>query len=159
MDPLPMLASVIAVLSASEENEAMPDSAKEKVTSAIRFLAERLATLQAVVDPSTPRVNAANLLPTGTQKRGPARTMLFDIARGLARRVPLTKLVALDGDVRPYLASLMVSAIHRAGDELVVPDGTKIRKISTDAFDNMLKEEAGRTYDNYGMIAQDLFGG
>ena len=40
MDPLPMLASVIAVLSASEENEAMPDSAKEKVTSAIRFLAE-----------------------------------------------------------------------------------------------------------------------
>lgn len=79
--------------------------------------------------------------------------MLFDIARGLARRVPLTKLVALDGDVRPYLASLMVSALHRAGEELVIPEDMKLKRVTREAFELMLKEEAGRTYDNYGMIA------
>ena len=51
---------------------------------------------------------------------------MFDVARGLTRRVPLTKLVALDGDVRPYLASLMVSALARAKDKLVVPQDLKI---------------------------------
>ena len=56
--------------------------------------------------------------------------MMFDIARGLARRVPLTKLVALDGDIRPYLASLMVAALHRAGDKLVVPQEMEIKKVT-----------------------------
>jgi hypothetical protein len=84
--------------------------------------------------------------------------MLFDIARGLARRVPITKLVALDGDVRPYLASLMISAIHRAGDALVIPDDLKLKRVTIDTFNEMIKREAGRTYDNYGMIAHDLIG-
>jgi hypothetical protein len=79
--------------------------------------------------------------------------MLYDIARGLARRVPITKLVALDADVRPYLASLMISAIHRAGDALVIPEDLKLKKVTIDAFNTMLKQEAGKTYDNYGMIA------
>ena len=53
--------------------------------------------------------------------------MLQDIARGLARRVPLTKLVTIDADVCPYLASLLVAAMHRAGDELVIPTDLRIR--------------------------------
>ena len=63
-----------------------------------------------LVDPSAPAVNFVDQIPRGEggRRRGPARTLLFDVARGLARRVPLTKLVALDGDVRPFLASLMV---------------------------------------------------
>ena len=84
--------------------------------------------------------------------------MLNDIARGLARCVPLTKLVQLDGDVRPYLASLMIAALNKAGDELVVPDTLRIQKLTEEAFDNLLKAEAGRTYDNYGTIAKDLVG-
>lgn len=64
-DPMPMLACVIGVLGASEESDAMPDETKQKVTESIRYLAERLATVQAIVDPSTPAVNAANVLPTG----------------------------------------------------------------------------------------------
>ena len=69
------------------------------------------------------------LTPAGAEApvRGPARTMLQDIARGLARRVPLTKLVTIDADVRPYLASLLVAAMHRAGDELVIPSDLKFR--------------------------------
>lgn len=121
-----MLAAVIGVLNASEASTVVPDESKTRVTEAIRYMAERLATLQVLVDPSAPAINAANLYPTGA-KKGPARMMLNDIARGLARRVPLTKLVQLDGDVRPYLAALMIAALHRAGDELVVPDNMKIR--------------------------------
>ena len=56
--------------------------------------------------------------------------MLFNVARVLARRVPLTKLVALDGDVRPYLASLMVSALHQAGDKLTIPKGMHLVELS-----------------------------
>ncbi len=56
--------------------------------------------------------------------------MLNDIARGLAHRVPLTKLVQLDGDVRPYLAALMIAALNKAGDELVVPDTLRIRRLT-----------------------------
>ncbi len=66
--------------------------------------------------------------------------------------------MALDGDVRPYLASLMVSALHKAGDQLVVPQGMEIKAITKEEFENMLREEAGKSYDNYGMIGQDLFG-
>lgn len=84
--------------------------------------------------------------------------MLHDIARGLARRVPITKLVALDKDVRPYLASLMISAIHRAGDSLIIPQDIKLQMVTTQEFNNMLKREAGKSYDNYGMIAENLMG-
>ena len=56
--------------------------------------------------------------------------MLQDIAKGLARRIPLTKLVELDADIRPYLASLMVAAMHKAGDTLVVPDDLRVKPIT-----------------------------
>jgi hypothetical protein len=36
----------------------------------------------------------------------------------------------LDGDVRPYLASLMIAALNKAGEELVIPDTLKIRMIT-----------------------------
>ena len=35
--------------------------------------------------------------------------LLFNVACGLAQRVPLTKLVELDGEVYPYLTALMGS--------------------------------------------------
>ena len=69
---------------------------------------------------------------------GPARTMLQDVAKGLARRIPLTKLVELDADVRPYLASLMVAAMHKAGDALVVPDELRIKPITVQNFEALL---------------------
>ena len=59
------MAAVIGVLSESEASPYLPDEAKAPVTESIRFLAERLATLAAVVDPSTPTINTANLLPAG----------------------------------------------------------------------------------------------
>ena len=90
----------------------------------------------------------------GGKQRGPSRTLLFDIARGLAHRVPLTKLIELDGDVHPYLATLMVAALARVGKTLVVPEGTHISMITREAFDNMLLKEASHNYDNYGLVSR-----
>ena len=79
--------------------------------------------------------------------------LLFDVARGLVRCVPLTKLVELDGDVRPYLATLMVATLVWAGETLVVPEKTRISTMTREAFDNMLLKEARRNYDNYGLVS------
>ena len=35
----------------------------------------------------------------------------------------VTKLVGLDGDVRPYLTMLIVAALVQAGETLVMPEG------------------------------------
>ena len=99
-------------------------------------MAERLATVTKLIDPSTPTVNFTDYVPRGEngRRKGPARELLLDVARGLARRVPLTKLVALDGDVRPYLASLMVAAMHKAKDKLIVPNDMEVEKVSPQVF-------------------------
>ena len=80
--------------------------------------------------------------------------LLFDVARRLARHVPLTKLLELDGNVRPYLATLMVAALARAGETLVVPEGMRISMMMREAFDNMLLKEARRNYNNYGLVSR-----
>ena len=80
--------------------------------------------------------------------------LLFEIACGLAHRVPLTKLVELDGDIRPYLATLMVAALVWVGETLVVPEGTRITMMIREAFDNMLLKEASHNYNNYGLVSQ-----
>ena len=54
-----MLAAVIGVLTATEASPTIRDVSKTRVTEAIHYMAERLATLQVLVDPSTPAINAA----------------------------------------------------------------------------------------------------
>ena len=127
-----MLATVISVLDTTAENENAAEADRQKAAEAMCYLAERLAALTSLVDPSAPSVNNAftpDVIPRGEsgRRRGPACTLLFDVARGLARRVPLTKLVELDGDVRPYLAALMVAALVRAHETLTIPDTLKLR--------------------------------
>jgi hypothetical protein len=56
--------------------------------------------------------------------------MLNNIARELVRRIPLTKQVQLDGDVCPYLDLLMISALNKAVDELVIPDMLQIKRLT-----------------------------
>ena len=80
--------------------------------------------------------------------------LLFDVTHGLACRVPLTKLVELDGNVRPYLATLMVATLARVGKTLVVPEGTRISMMKREAFNNMLLKEAGCNYDNYRLVSR-----
>ena len=85
---------------------------------------------------------------------GWARPSYFNVTCRLACRVPLTKLVELDGNVCPYLATLMVATLAWAGKTLVVPEGTRITTMMREAFDNMLLKEAGHNYNNYGLVSQ-----
>ena len=82
------------------------------------YLAEWLATIAALVDKSMPIVAALfDAIPSGKggRQRWPSKTLLFVVACGLARRVPLTKLVELDGDIRLYLSALMVATLAQVG--------------------------------------------
>ena len=120
------------------------------------YLAKRLATISALVDKSTPVVAALfDAIPRGEggRWRGLAKTLLFDVAHGLTRRVPLTKLVELDGNVHLYLAALIVATLAWMGETLVVPEGTPTTMMTREAFDNMLLKEAGHNYDNYGLVS------
>ena len=90
----------------------------------------------------------------GGRWRGPGKTLLFDVTCGLACRVPLTKLVELDGNVHLYLTALMVAALAWVGKTLVVLEGTQITTMTREAFDNMLLKEAGHNYDNYGLVSR-----
>ena len=82
--------------------------------------------------------------------------MLFDVARGLARRVPLTKLVDLDYNVRLFLAALMVSALHWAGKKLIVLTGLEFERVATSIFNEMIAKKAGQVLDSRGDRAGEL---
>ena len=121
------------------------------------YLAKWLATIAVLVDKSTPIVAALfDAIPRGEvgKWRELSKTLLFDFACGLAHRVPLTKLVKLDGDIHPYLATLMVTTLVWVGKTLVVPEGTRITTMTREAFDNMLLKEASCNYDNYGLVSR-----
>ena len=120
-------------------------------------MAKWLATIAALVDKSTPIVAVLfDAIPRGEggRWRGLGKTLLFDVARRLACRVPLTKLVKLDGDVHLYLTALMVAALAWTGETLVVLEGTRFTTMTREAFNNMLLKEAGHNYDNYGLVTR-----
>ena len=78
------------------------------------YLAKWLATIAALVDKSTLIVVALfDAIPRGKRgrRRGLGKTLFFNVTRRLACRVPLTKLVELDGNVCPYLATLIVATL------------------------------------------------
>jgi hypothetical protein len=78
---------------------------------------------------------ATELLPRrGVRRDYPAQS-LFDIARGFSRRIPMSRLVEIEPDIRPYLASLIVRAVHKAGDALVVPRNLRIQSLAEEEFD------------------------
>ena len=110
-----------------------------------------------LMNKSIPTVMALyNAIPCGEggRYRGPGKTLLFDFTCGLARRVPLTKLVKLDGDVHLYLSALMVAALAWVGEALVMPEGMQITTMTSKAFDNMLLKEASHNFDNYRLVSQ-----
>ena len=120
------------------------------------YLAKWLATIAALVDKSMPVAAALfDAIPRGEggRQRGLSKTLLFDATHELAHRVPLTKVVELDGGVHPYPAALMVATLVWAGETLVVPEGTRITTMMREAFDNMLLKEASCNYDNYRLVS------
>ena len=121
-----MLAAIISVLDTMAANKNAAEADWQKADEVMCYLAECFTTLTSLVDPSAPSVNNAftlDVIPQGESgcRRGPLRTLLFDVARGLGHPVPLTELVELDGDVRPYLAMLIVAVLMWAYKTLTIP--------------------------------------
>ena len=106
------------------------------------FLSDRVAALHQVLDPSTPVINNLNLrYPRNNEgRRGPMCQLLWDVARGFARRVPLTKLVHLDADIRPYLTALLIAALYHHRETLVPPRGMKCKEVPLEEFERILSE-------------------
>ena len=83
-----------------------------------------------------PAIAAVELLPRkGVRRDYPAQN-LFDVARGFSRRVPMARLLEIEPDIRPYLASLVVRAVHRAGDALTVPMNLRVDRLTEEEFDS-----------------------
>ena len=111
-----MLAAVISILDTTAANENAAEADRHKAAKAMCYFAKHLAALTSLVDPSAPSVNNAftpDVIPQGESghRCGHSRILLFNVTRGLARRVLLTKLVELDRDIWPYLAVLVVAAL------------------------------------------------
>ena len=77
---------------------------------------------------------------------------LFDVARAFSRRVPLGRLVEIEPAVRPYLASLLVAAVDKAGKVLRVPMSLKLEQVTQEDFENHLLQLAAANYPHYGML-------
>ena len=79
---------------------------------------------------------------------------LYDVARTFSRRIPLSRLVQIEPDIRPYLASVLVAAMQEAKDTLTVPADVKLRVVSPDQFQAHLLELATKKYKTYSILQQ-----
>ena len=133
-DPLPMLATVATILAYKEEEcqkRGVPPEHLNKAQEALNFLTERVAALTQLVELDAPPVSIPSLYRDENGKRA-SRTMLMDVARGFARRVPMTKLIHMDSDIRPYLAALMIAALNYHGEILRIPDSLNFQVMPKD---------------------------
>ena len=65
----------------------------------------------------------------------------------------MARLVEIEHDIRPYLASMIVRAVHRAGDALVVPHSLRISALADDEFDQYQLGLAAKSYGMYGALS------
>ena len=115
-----MLATIATILAGEEEEcqkKGVPPEHLNKAQEAINFLTERMAALTQLVKPDASPVSVASLYHDENGRQASC-TMLMDIARGFARRVPMTKLIHMDSDIKPYLAALMIAALNYHGEIL-----------------------------------------
>ena len=100
----------------------------------------------------------AILCSDGDKWKGPMETLLFDIIHRLDYRVHFTKLVELDEDICPYLATLMATVLAQIGEALAVPKSTIVTMMTREAADNMLMKKSGYNYANNWLIIRQVLG-
>lgn len=122
LDVWPLVLISSKILDATAASPHVPAETKALCGASKAFLAPRIEALAGV--------NSLQLVPRSGLKR-PVNESMLDVARGLSRRVPLTRLLEMDRTVRPYLAALMVAALEAAGDKLVVPDTLELQKMTS----------------------------
>ena len=127
-DPKLPLVATLTIFKATLDSNSIVPKHKEKVTKVGNYFAKWLATIAALVDKNMPIVVSlyeAILCGQKDRQRGLEKTLLFNITCRLAHKVPLTKLVELDGDIHVYLIALMAAALMWVGEALVVLKGNK----------------------------------
>lgn len=66
----------------------------------------------------------------------------------------MSRLLEIEHDIRPYLASLIVRALHNAKDTLVIPRSLKVKEVSEEDFDKHQLQLAAKQYNMYGTLNQ-----
>ena len=87
-------------------------------------------------------------------KRDAAPASLFDLVRGFSARVPLSRLLQVEEDVRPYLAAVVVDAVKQADDALVIPKDLNIIRMEPDQFEDHKLGLAAKQYQPYGILGK-----
>lgn len=64
------------------------------------------------------------------------------------------RLVEIEPDLRPYLAAIIVAALQKAGDKLVVPQDLQCSRVSQEDFETHLTRLATQQYPTYGILEQ-----
>ena len=90
-----------------------------------------MAALTQLVEPDASPISISSLYHSENGKRA-SHTMLMDIAQGFARKVPMTRLIHMDSDIRPYLAALMIAALNYHGEILRIPDSLNFQVVPKD---------------------------
>ena len=156
-NPMLPLVAKLAIFKTTLDSPSVAPKDKAQVTEAGHYFAKWLATVAMLVDKSTPTMAALyDAIPCGEggRWRRPGKTLLFDIICGLAQRVPLTKLVKLDGDIHPYFVALIVATLVWVGETVVMPKGTQITIMTREAFNSMLLKVTSQNYDDYGLVSR-----
>lgn len=79
--------------------------------------------------------------------------MLFNIAKGIAHKVPLTNLVLVDSNLCPYLAVLLVAVRYKVGNGIQVPKKRNMIMLTED-FEKFLANEEAKFNNNYDTLAR-----
>ena len=77
---------------------------------------------------------------------------MFDVARAFSRRVPFGRLIQIEPEIRPYLATLLLSTMAEAKERIPIPARLAYDVISDAEFDQHLLAMATKNYPNYGLL-------
>ena len=157
VDPMSPMVATLAIFKAILYSNSVIPKDKEQVTQASSYLAKWILIVATLVNKNMLTVVAFyNTITHGNRGRWRAfrKTLLFDVAYGLAYRVLFTRFVELDGDIHLYLAAMMMATLGWAGEALVIPEGMKITTMTREAFCNMLLKEASHNNNNYRLFSR-----
>lgn len=79
--------------------------------------------------------------------------MLFNIAKDMAHKMPLIKMVFMDSDPRPHLDELLVAVLYKAWDAICVPEKQNMIELVAKEFESFLVNETAKIYDSFSMLA------
>jgi hypothetical protein len=140
-----MLAALAVSLIRSEEiAEEQGDDVSRQTGMAAARIEDRLVAM-------VNTVMGTELIPRRARRDSTPAT-LFDVVKSLRRAVPISRLLELEDELRPYMAAIIVDAINQGGDALVIPEGTKLKELSAEEFENYKLGLAGASYEPYHLL-------